>query len=86
MTKAKAREDLLRKPWTTAEDDLLRAHWVTAARAVDVFADTLDHVTPLSKGGAHVIENLVPACRPCNSSKGDKLLADWIFFHRKGGI
>jgi 5-methylcytosine-specific restriction endonuclease McrA len=30
----------------------------------------LDHLTPLSKGGAHVIENLAYACRSCNSRKG----------------
>lgn len=30
-----------------------------------------DHVKPLSKGGAHVLANLRPACKPCNSSKRD---------------
>ncbi len=30
---------------------------------------SMDHVDPLSKGGAHAIENLVPACRWCNSRK-----------------
>jgi len=31
---------------------------------------TQDHVTPLSKGGAHTIQNIVPCCRSCNSRKG----------------
>ena len=31
---------------------------------------TLDHVVPLSREGSHTIENLVAACRPCNSRKG----------------
>jgi len=31
---------------------------------------TMDHVVPLSKGGAHAKENVVPACRSCNSRKG----------------
>lgn len=35
---------------------------------------TQDHVIPLSKGGSHTIENVVPACRSCNSRKGAKLL------------
>lgn len=35
-------------------------------------ADTIDHVKPLSAGGAHVLANLRPACRKCNSSKGAK--------------
>lgn len=31
---------------------------------------TLDHVVPLARGGSHAIENLVAACRTCNSRKG----------------
>lgn len=33
---------------------------------------TQDHLTPLSKGGRHVLTNIVPACRSCNSRKGDR--------------
>jgi 5-methylcytosine-specific restriction endonuclease McrA len=33
---------------------------------------TMDHVTPLSKGGHHTASNIVPACQPCNSRKGDR--------------
>lgn len=29
----------------------------------------VDHVKPLSKGGAHILANLRPACEPCNRSK-----------------
>lgn len=32
-------------------------------------ATTWDHVKPLSKGGYHILANLRPACRPCNSRK-----------------
>ena len=35
---------------------------------------TQDHVIPLTKGGRHEAANIVPACRPCNSSKGT---GDW---------
>jgi len=31
---------------------------------------TMDHVIPLSRGGSHTKENVVPACSRCNSSKG----------------
>jgi 5-methylcytosine-specific restriction endonuclease McrA len=31
---------------------------------------TQDHITPLSKGGAHTKLNIVPACGKCNSRKG----------------
>lgn len=30
---------------------------------------TMDHVVPLSKDGSHTWENIVPACRSCNSRK-----------------
>ena len=33
---------------------------------------TIDHVIPLAKGGSHIPENLVPACKPCNSAKRDR--------------
>lgn len=31
---------------------------------------TQDHATPLSRGGAHHIDNILPACRSCNARKG----------------
>ena len=34
----------------------------------------IDHVFPQCKGGKNDIENLVPACRSCNSSKGGRSL------------
>lgn len=33
---------------------------------------TLDHVVPRSSGGSHDVSNLVLACGPCNSRKGDR--------------
>lgn len=39
---------------------------------------TLDHVVPLARGGVHSEENLVVACRPCNSSKGVTPLSEWL--------
>ena len=37
-------------------------------------ADSIDHVVPRAKGGQHVWENVVAACRPCNVQKRDRLL------------
>lgn len=33
---------------------------------------TIDHVLPGSRGGTNMMENLVTACRSCNSSKGNR--------------
>ena len=30
---------------------------------------TQDHVVPLGLGGEHTMENVIPACKPCNSAK-----------------
>lgn len=37
-----------------------------------------DHIVPLSRGGSNDPENLTAACFECNSSKGAKLLEEWI--------
>ena len=39
-------------------------------------AENLDHVVPRSRGGQHVWENVVAACRPCNTRKEDRLLSE----------
>ena len=33
---------------------------------------TLDHVIPKAQGGQHTWDNVVTACEPCNSGKGDR--------------
>lgn len=37
---------------------------------IDLIEVCWDHVQPLSKGGAHALNNLKPSCRSCNSRKG----------------
>jgi len=39
---------------------------------------TMDHMIPLSKGGEHTIENVVPACRNCNSQKQKRSILSWL--------
>jgi 5-methylcytosine-specific restriction endonuclease McrA len=39
--------------------------------------ESIDHVIPLARRGSNWPANLRPACRKCNSSKGDKLLSEW---------
>ena len=38
---------------------------------------TQDHFIPLSKGGAYARDNIVPACRSCNSSKHNLDFFEW---------
>lgn len=33
-----------------------------------------DHLVPIAKGGEETVDNLVPACGPCNKRKGSRLL------------
>jgi 5-methylcytosine-specific restriction endonuclease McrA len=37
-------------------------------------AESIDHVVPRSRGGAHSWDNVVAACRPCNVRKRDRYL------------
>jgi 5-methylcytosine-specific restriction endonuclease McrA len=39
-------------------------------------ADTIDHVTPRSRGGLHVWENCVASCTRCNHRKADRLIEE----------
>ncbi len=36
-----------------------------------------DHIIPVSRGGSNWIENIVPACRRCNASKGNRWVPQW---------
>jgi len=38
---------------------------------------TKDHFVPLSKGGKLEFGNVLPCCQRCNSSKKDRIFADW---------
>ena len=39
----------------------------------------MEHIEPLSRGGADEPENIVPACLTCNVSKGELFLLEWVF-------
>lgn len=43
----------------------------------------LDHIFPQKYGGQDNAENLIFACRTCNSSKGKKDLMEWMLFREK---
>ena len=48
-------------------------------------AESIDHVVPRSRGGEHIWENVVAACRRCNTSKRDRLLSETTMTLRRRG-
>lgn len=39
---------------------------------------TIDHITPLSRGGApRSVDNMLPACQPCNEQKADMTIDEY---------
>jgi len=45
---------------------------------------TMDHVVPIARGGRSVKNNLVPACKECNTAKKTSLLQEWSEEYRTG--
>ena len=41
---------------------------------------TVDHKIPVSRGGTDALENLIAACKPCNSRKRDKTDQEYRVF------
>jgi len=48
---------------------LARDNWTCAY--CHGYGDTIDHITPKSRGGNNTWGNLCVACQPCNNRKGD---------------
>src|SRR3990167_924352 len=49
-------------------------------------ANTWDHIVPQKLGGRGFVDNLVPCCQSCNSSKGCKPIYKWRQCLRSKGI
>lgn len=67
--------------------DFNRAQWLSVVASFNSrcayclqFSDrlTLDHFRPLSEGGEHTEDNIVPACPSCNYKKNRSLLFDFL--------
>lgn len=41
-----------------------------------------EHVIPVSKGGGYTADNIIPACKSCNSSKNARDLEEWYVSYR----
>jgi 5-methylcytosine-specific restriction endonuclease McrA len=55
-------------------------HWTIKHRLTD---ETCDHLLPWCKGGDDSDENIVLACRQCNSQKKDRTLEEYRLSRRK---
>ena len=45
-------------------------HCVYCGKSIPSGARTVDHVLPSCRGGKGSMDNLVPACQPCNNRRG----------------
>lgn len=63
-------EELLRY-WESTGVDSLRCY--LTGEELDPQTRSIDHVTPISRGGGHVLENLLPTTFTANNRKQDKL-------------
>lgn len=64
---------------SSAVKQLLRAHrcyWCWTEFDL-ISRPEIEHIVPLNRGGKHSPDNLVAACRRCNSSKSDRLYWEW---------
>ena len=62
------------------EKDSWRCHYCDkkTVRVRGKLQATVDHIVPVSDGGSDDLENLVTACRSCNSKKGTTDYAQYM--------
>jgi 5-methylcytosine-specific restriction endonuclease McrA len=82
ISSARRRALLLEAEGTFTVDEWLQVledfDYCCAYCGVQLDAPTMDHVVPLSKGGTNDIDNIVPACKSCNSRKRDRDLNEFL--------
>jgi hypothetical protein len=84
LARAKRRAQKINTQVEDITDKLLNEHWVKnnidperCHYCDEGLYEHLEHCIPLSRGGTHTKENLVPSCAPCNLSKGNKTPDEW---------
>ncbi len=71
--RAKTKTEITKAQWLEILEinDNRCAYCLTKSDKLEV-----DHIIPLARGGLHEVDNIVPACEICNTSKNDKLLLE----------
>lgn len=64
--------DALIIPFTTEQLKAKCAFWNNACWVCGEPATAIDHVKPVARGGGHLLSNLRPICKSCNSAKNAK--------------
>jgi len=84
LKNSKRRAQKLNTQVEVITDELLKEYWsqegIDPQRCFyceDRPYEHLEHCIPLSRGGTHTKDNLVPACASCNLSKGTKTPDEW---------
>ena len=72
------RESLLESAYTNTNRAEAVAFFGGCAFCGDTEANRNDHLVPVSQGGEFVPQNVVPACQPCDDSKGGSNYIDWM--------
>ena len=72
---ARVEHDLTPEQW-----DALKAAWHGRCAYCGAESTTLqrDCVLALSRGGRYTLDNIVPACRSCNTSKCNEEVTTWM--------
>ncbi|MBF0345510.1 MAG: HNH endonuclease [Nitrospirae bacterium] len=79
IKKEKAKARLLRKTaWWKRKCSRGICHYCNSS--ITPSQITMDHIIPLSKGGASVKSNIVTACKPCNTQKQHNLPYQWTSY------
>lgn len=67
-------EFLTKDEWERIKEDAGNMCAYCSDRDVEI---TKDHVIPLSRGGLHTRDNVVPCCKRCNGEKGNRTPEEW---------
>lgn len=66
------KQQALHVPFTVEQLIAKVAYWGNRCWLCGGAHEAIDHVKPLSKGGPHILANLRPICKSCNSRKHNK--------------